>query len=83
MRLAKINLNDHVLVKLTDSGIKVLNEYYGVFLETRNDMVESHRSKDMPGYFTFQVWKLMLIFSESIRSKNPPLFMEAFIEVEK
>ena len=64
----KLNINDSVRVKLTESGMKVLDKKY-------NENQKRHVCQfDKNGYFTAQIWQLFAIFGEDFAMYAPQMF---------
>lgn len=81
----KVNLNDSIHVKLTPTGIAMV--------EARNDRaftkeIAEYKPKvevDEDGYTEFQLWKFMMLFGPNIYAGmiNMPYKMDVLIEVEE
>lgn len=59
------NINDYVLVKLTDVGRKIHLEYSGSFHLERYGIEYTAPEVDGYGYSKFQLWELMHIFGNN------------------
>lgn len=74
----KFNLNDNVLIKLTDRGRQILKERHDQFVKdfpSISDDLKEHRppKEDIQGYSEWQLWVLMETFGPNISiGFNPP-----------
>lgn len=69
----KVNVNEQVKVKLTDLGISIMkekrNELNKLFYTEGLDELEEYEPiTDKDGYVTFQLWMLMNIFGEYMKT---------------
>lgn len=71
MSQVKFNINEHVRVKLTPAGLKVLNDHWAEFgVLDKLDRLEV----DDQGFTEFQLWDLMSIFGSSICIGSKTMF---------
>ncbi|MGE9312859.1 hypothetical protein ACLOAU_14520 [Niabella sp. CJ426] len=86
MELLPININDTVLVKLTDLGYKKLTERHNelaIMAPTLGIKTpEDYKAKADKGYTRFQIWELMETFGSLIGICQPNYF-ETTILLEK
>src|SRR5690348_10918622 len=59
------NINDHVRIKLTDSGRKVLKAHYDS-IELPPDFQRPSKSEDANGFSEWQLHEVMYIFGRSV-----------------
>lgn len=74
----KFNVNGYTKVKLTNNGLKIIENYWGGRIpEWYNNYV------DADGYYSFQMHELMNIFGENMTiGFNPPFETDILIEVD-
>jgi hypothetical protein len=75
----KFNLNDNVLIKLTDRGRQVLKEQHEQFNLDFPSMPDDYKKyrplkEDINGYSKWQLWVLMEKFGTHIHIGMDPLF---------
>ena len=65
--MMKFNVNQNVLVKLTEEGETILKNYFGE-LRDRLGLPEYEIFYDENGYVQFQMWNLMQIFGDHLHN---------------
>lgn len=70
------NVNDHILVKLKDSGFKYWLKKYNEWLPAELKVtIETLKEKsDKDGYVEFQAWEFLKLFGETISQGTSPIF---------
>jgi hypothetical protein len=73
----RVNVNDHAMVRLTDSGKKILAQYWN-----RDQIPEWYSRSQSDGWYRFQIHELFHIFGSTmhIGNMNPPF--ETTFEIE-
>jgi len=75
-KYAKVNLNDHVKVRLNDYGMCVYKSFYAKY-----GLDASQLKMDKEGYVEFQLWDFMNVFGNSMHmGGNPPCDLNVLIQ---
>lgn len=88
--MKQLNLNDEVKVKLTEAGIKILEDRHNYFLKQFGDRATAIKALgefkapkvDENGYSSFQLWELMNIFGQAMYNGNPNIPFEMNIAID-
>ena len=81
-----INFNDHVMVKLTEEGLKLMKKTHNEMLKRMTPeqakLVGPFKEPtvDEQGYSTFQLWELMFYFGPHMYNLNPPIEADILID---
>ena len=77
-----INLNTHILVKLTPYGDAIIYNHYNELGDMiGQDLTSLIPKKDESGYSQIQLWVFMSIFGEHIHHFSPSIVEDNIIEI--
>lgn len=62
MKELKMNINDHIKVKLTDYGKRMLEDAFSVCEDNKN--LNRYTQSDENGYTKFQMWDFIQLLGE-------------------
>ncbi len=88
--MKEFSLNDNVKIKLTETGIKILNDTYDAALKEFEDkpsvlqsIVTSRPKVDENGYVEMQLFEVMAIFGKYVIFGNPNLPISTNIAISE
>ena len=71
VRIFKLNLNDHVKVKLTDVGKDIYYHRFDGLIERGVNLERSYPRVDENGFSSFQLWSFMELYGPHIGITKP------------
>ena len=88
--MKEFSLNDNVKIKLSETGIKILNDTYNAALKEAVDnpsvlqsIIASRPKVDENGYVEMQLYEVMFIFGKYMNFGNPNMPISTNIAISE